>query len=116
MKYRMAKEDEVAPPDFSRPNPQPDSMRQVLAALDDSIATVKEILPTFTEDRMQASWSVKGSGKVILSMPRAAMLRNILLNHWYHHRGQFGVYLRLLGAKVPSSYGPSGDELPEFMQ
>jgi hypothetical protein len=38
--------------------------------------------------------------------------RRVLL---YHHRGQFGVYLRLLGAKVPSAYGPSGDELPDFM-
>ena len=37
------------------------------------------------------------------------------LGHWYHHRGQFGVYLRLLGAKVPSSYGPSGDEMPDFL-
>ncbi len=27
-----------------------------------------------------------------------------------HHRGQFSVYLRLAGAKVPSIYGPSADE------
>lgn len=27
-----------------------------------------------------------------------------------HHRGQFSVYLRLVGAKVPSIYGPSADE------
>lgn len=50
----------------------------------------------------------------ILCMPRLGVYRSILLNHWYHHRGQFGVYLRLLGAIVPSSYGPSGDELPDF--
>jgi uncharacterized damage-inducible protein DinB len=37
-----------------------------------------------------------------------------MLNHWYHHRGQLGVYLRLLGVAVPSSYGPSGDEAPNF--
>jgi uncharacterized damage-inducible protein DinB len=37
-----------------------------------------------------------------------------MLNHWYHHRGQLGVYLRLLGAAVPASYGPSGDEAPKF--
>jgi len=45
-----------------------------------------------------------------------ALLRSILLNHWYHHRGQLGVYLRMVGAKVPSSYGPSGDELPDFLK
>jgi uncharacterized damage-inducible protein DinB len=27
-----------------------------------------------------------------------------------HHRGQFSVYLRLAGGKVPSIYGPSADE------
>ena len=27
-----------------------------------------------------------------------------------HHRGQFSIYLRMVGAKVPSIYGPSGDE------
>jgi uncharacterized damage-inducible protein DinB len=27
-----------------------------------------------------------------------------------HHRGQLSVYLRLLGAKVPSIYGPTADE------
>jgi uncharacterized damage-inducible protein DinB len=27
-----------------------------------------------------------------------------------HHRGQLSVYMRLAGARVPSIYGPSGDE------
>jgi uncharacterized damage-inducible protein DinB len=27
-----------------------------------------------------------------------------------HHRGQFSVYLRMAGGKVPSIYGPSSDE------
>lgn len=27
-----------------------------------------------------------------------------------HHRGQFSVYLRLVGARVPSIYGPTADE------
>ncbi len=31
------------------------------------------------------------------------------LNHSTHHRGQLVVYLRLLGAKVPSVYGPTAD-------
>ena len=29
-------------------------------------------------------------------MPRVAFVRAIMLNHWYHHRGQLLVYLRLL--------------------
>jgi uncharacterized damage-inducible protein DinB len=33
-----------------------------------------------------------------------------LLNDQIHHRGQFSVYLRMSGAKVPAIYGPSADE------
>lgn len=35
------------------------------------------------------------------------MLRR--LNHSAHHRGQLVVYLRLLGRRVPSVYGPTAD-------
>ena len=31
-------------------------------------------------------------------------------NHSIHHRGQLATYLRPMGSKVPSIYGPSGDE------
>jgi len=30
--------------------------------------------------------------------------------HLVHHRAQLALYLRLMGARVPSIYGPSGDE------
>ena len=48
----------------------------------------------------------------IMAMPRAAFVRSIMLNHWYHHRGQLLVYLRLLDLPVPSVYGPTADENP----
>ena len=34
----------------------------------------------------------------------------LMLNDMIHHRGQFSVYLRMAGGKVPSIYGPSKDE------
>jgi uncharacterized damage-inducible protein DinB len=34
----------------------------------------------------------------------------LMLHDQIHHRGQLSVYLRLVGAKVPSIYGPSADE------
>jgi hypothetical protein len=61
-------------------------------------------------------WTASAGGKTLMTMPKGTVVRSIMLNHWYQHRGQFGVYLRLMGAKVPSSYGPSADELPEFLQ
>ena len=111
---KMASADEVMMPDFGRLNPQPESIKQILESLEASINAVREILPTITDNRMHAMWRMKRDGKEVLAMPRAAVCRSLLLNHWYHHRGQFGVYLRLIGAFVPSSYGPSGDEMPDF--
>ena len=40
------------------------------------------------------------------------VIRAILLNHTYHHRGQLSTYLRQLGVALPSIYGPSADENP----
>jgi uncharacterized damage-inducible protein DinB len=113
---QIAQQDEMPVPDFNRTNPQPASLQEILNALDESIATVKSILPTFTDEQMHATWRMTRDGQEVLAMPKVAVLRNIMLNHWYHHRGQLGVYLRLLGAKVPSAYGPSGDEAPDFLK
>ena len=37
---------------------------------------------------------------------------NFAMKHSVHHRGQLSAYLRPMGAKVPSIYGPSGDDAP----
>ncbi len=110
---QAALEDSWSPPTSG--SPEPKSVQEVLEAHDKSVETAKKILPGFDDARMAESWSFIIEGKPMLTIPRAALLRSIMLNHWYHHRGQFGVYLRLMGCKVPSSYGPSGDEAPDFM-
>ena len=43
---------------------------------------------------------------------RVTLIRTMGLNHWYHHRGELVVYLRLLGVAVPVVYGRSADENP----
>ena len=43
------------------------------------------------------------------NMP-AVMYLNFTNNHIIHHRGELAVYLRPMGSKVPSIYGPSADE------
>ena len=52
----------------------------------------------------------------VFSKPRGEFLRDVMLSHWYQHRGQFSVYLRLLDIAVPATWGPSADEKPTFMQ
>jgi uncharacterized damage-inducible protein DinB len=105
---RGAQKDQIAPPDFQFP--QPASLQEILEAFDQSVATVREVLPGFDDAAMNAIWRIVDGDKEIAAMPRVIFLRNIMLNHWYQHRGQFCVYLRLLDVPVPSSWGPSADE------
>jgi uncharacterized damage-inducible protein DinB len=112
---QMALKDEFPLSEISQSREQPESLQQVMNAFEQSIAAVEENLPKISDDRMQSLWRLVENGNELLVMPRATMLRTVLFNHIYHHRGQFGVYLRLVGAKVPSAYGPSGDEMPDFL-
>ena len=99
--------------DFSGdPSPLPASTAEILAAHDNGIATVKDNLAKIGDAGLGKSWSATMGGKPLMSMPKAALLRTLLMNHTYHHRGQLSVYLRLLDVPVPPIYGPSADENP----
>ncbi len=100
-------------PDFSN-MPEPASREQVLQAFDESVATVRTLLPKFDAAAMNETFRILAGEQQVMALPRQAFLRNIMLNHWYQHRGQFGVYLRLLDIPVPASWGPSADEAPVF--
>lgn len=108
----MVATDVASPPDMSQERETPVSVASILKALDESAAYVRQTLPTWDDRRMAKNVDITVQGHTVMSAPREIMVRNIMLNHVYHHRGQLGVYLRLLGASVPVSYGPSGDESP----
>jgi uncharacterized damage-inducible protein DinB len=98
------------PPAFVQPEATDASA--LLPSLADSVAKAKRALGGFDDTKMNAMWRLQSGGRDIMAMPRAAFLRAIMLNHWYHHRGQLLVYLRLLDQSVPSVYGPTADENP----
>ena len=98
-------------PQFAE-EPEATTTAQVLAALDQSVSQAKALVGAMDDDALMATWRLKAGERDILAMPRIALLRSIMLNHWYHHRGQLSVYLRQLGVPVPSIYGPSADENP----
>jgi uncharacterized damage-inducible protein DinB len=74
-----------------------ESLEQSLGAMDDS------------------TWESPGkfllNGNVIYEFPRRDLAWMLLFDA-LHHRGQLSVYLRPMGGKVPSIYGPSGDTAP----
>jgi uncharacterized damage-inducible protein DinB len=99
-------------PDFSRAEPSPKSASELVPALEQSVAQAKKALGGIDDAALMATWTLVSGQRELLSIPRVAFLRSIMLNHWYHHRGQLTVYLRELGIAVPSIYGPSADENP----
>ncbi|HEY3838987.1 MAG TPA: DinB family protein [Bryobacteraceae bacterium] len=92
--------------------PQPESVQELLATLDTGVKSAEEFAGGLSDSALDAPWRMVAGGKEIMSMPRVDFMRAILLNHWYHHRGQLSVYLRLLDVAIPSIYGPSADENP----
>jgi uncharacterized damage-inducible protein DinB len=98
---------ESAPPDV-----EPKSVKEIVDAHDASIAKAKQQLGRMDDGKVMGTWRGTIAGKTIFETPRIGLLRAIMLNHWYHHRGQLSVYLRELNVPVPSIYGPSADENP----
>jgi len=106
----IAAKDTPSPSDFTQQEAA--TAAELVPSLAASVAKAKQVLGGFDDARMGAMWRLQRDGKDILAMPRVAFVRAIMLNHWYHHRGQLLVYLRLLNQSVPSVYGPTADENP----
>ena len=100
----------VQAPQFADPSPK--SSSELIPALDESIANAKKALGGMDDATLMATWRMMRGDRELLAVPRIAILRSVMLNHWYHHRGQLTVYLRELDVAIPSIYGPSADENP----
>ena len=88
-----------------------DTSDQLLQALDHAAADMRSAFEKTTDEHLMTNWRLLARGKVVMEAPRYVMIQDTI-NHWSHHRGQMTVYLRLMGAKVPSIYGPSADDNP----
>lgn len=82
---------------------------ELLHALDDGVAKAGAALERTSDDHLRTNWRLMARGQLAQEAPRDEMIQDTF-NHWSHHRGQLTVYLRLLGAPVASTYGPSADE------
>jgi uncharacterized damage-inducible protein DinB len=82
----------------------------LVKALEDSVAKAQVALRGTTDEHLMTNWKLKAGGHVVTDLPRHVNIRDGVLSHWAHHRGQLTVYLRLVGASVPPVYGPTADE------
>lgn len=63
-----------------------------------------------SDEHLSGSWRMLLNGEVLEERTRENAIRNYILSHLVHHRGQLSVYYRLLGIAVPGPYGPSADD------
>jgi len=87
-----------------------ESTELLLATFDKNVADARSILAGATDKQMMEPWTFKKRGKLVLTMPKVAVVRAFVFNHMVHHRGQLTVYLRLKDVPLPGIYGPTADE------
>src|SRR5262249_24872133 len=86
------------------------SVSDLPKTFDDKAAICKHVLAGADDEAMMRLWRFKIMGRLKFEKSKVDVFRDFILSHLIHHRGQFSVYLRLLNAPVPGSYGPTADE------
>ena len=90
--------------------PRMTSSAELLETFDRNVREGRAALEAASDEELSQPWSLKAGERTLFTLPRAAVLRTMLLSHIIHHRGQMTVYLRLNDVPVPSVYGPTADE------
>lgn len=90
--------------------PKPQTRDGLLALFDQNARDARLAIADASDEHLQKPWTLMMGGETIFTLPRAAVLRQLVMNHAIHHRAQLGVYLRLNDIPVPAVYGPSADE------
>ena len=91
-----------------------DSVAGIVDTFDKSTAAFKELLARTPDEEFMKMWAMQYQGKEVFSAPKIAVVRNMVMNHIVHHRGQLTVFLRLNDVPLPMTYGPSADETGGF--
>ena len=92
--------------------PMPESVDQIVSTLDTGVADARAFLSELDDQTAFAPWRFHRGEQEIMTLPKLGLVRTLMFNHMYHHRGQLVVYLRLLDIPLPSVYGPTADENP----
>jgi uncharacterized damage-inducible protein DinB len=90
--------------------PSADSRTQILEIFDENVEAARAAIAGAKDEHLVQPWTLLSGGKTVLTLPRSAVLRSLIMNHSIHHRAQLGVYLRMNDMPVPAIYGPSADE------
>ena len=102
---------DIAPPgEPAYQSPVAASQKELLELFDKHVAAARAAIAGASDDHLMKPWSLLAGGQILFTMPRAAVIRSMVMNHGIHHRGQLCIYLRLNDIPMPGMYGPSADE------
>jgi uncharacterized damage-inducible protein DinB len=87
----------------------PDSWDEILSALEKAHSEFAELIKGLSENELNEKVTFFVAQKTPGPVGRMDFAW-FLLHDQIHHRGQFSIYLRMAGGKVPSIYGPTADE------
>lgn len=105
---------DIAPPGSEDYTPaETESVATLLQTLDDNAKKGRKIIEATSDETFMKPWTLKKGGESLFTAPRVGVMRRFVMNHLIHHRAQLTVYLRLAGAKVPQTLGPTAD-YPDF--
>jgi uncharacterized damage-inducible protein DinB len=97
-----------AAPSGKMPEP-PESWEAILGALEQAHQDFGDLVRSTPEEKLGETVKFFTGPGTMSDWPRIKFAW-FMLHDEIHHRGQFSVYLRMADGKVPSIYGPSGDE------
>jgi len=87
----------------------PATMKEVITEYERAHKTIVQKFKNTKEEELSGTIKFFVAPKTTGDLPKIRVLWITLMDQ-IHHRGQFSIYLRLVGAKVPSIYGPTADE------
>jgi uncharacterized damage-inducible protein DinB len=95
--------------DFGHSDPPPSTMKDIVSAYE------KKHAENVGKVKGMSDADLNKTVKVLVARGTLADVRSIdtiwgAIMDNIHHRGQFSIYLRMAGGKVPAIYGPSHDE------
>jgi uncharacterized damage-inducible protein DinB len=91
------------------PPAAPESWDEVLTAIEGAHADFRETFSSYCDEDLMMPIKFFGGPQTLMDIPRLDFAWFLLADQ-IHHRGQMSIYLRMADGKVPSIYGPSGDE------
>lgn len=88
--------------------PAPGSIDEIAAKYESAADDMEKALSSSDDERWEQEGKMYFGGKLMKTAP----VGETLWDFWFdaiHHRGQLTAYLRPMGGKVPSVYGPTAD-------